>query len=452
MFTVVWITISRLFRVGMFSKYLLITAVSVYAVSAWASDTTYADLRAWLTEHAYAPADGVRAGNYLRDDLSKFRPYLPAGFAVLFDFSNLTIELQDTQHYQASSVYRSASEQFSGTAQIASDGRLESYTVGQPFTGSQIEEAAPDKAGYMVAWNHIFRWQNYGYATEILMSYVDAKGEGGGLSSPGLLGGGTVTRTLTVYYHLVLMSKLAQKATQGFRLDASDKSNVHQKEYIEFLDPFDVAGTKFVIERSLDPMALDQAYSYIAGERRVRRLSAKERADGFMGSDMTLDDSEGFSGRILDYSWEYLGKKVIMHVSDSKHAQAEFFGLGSNVPHDRWQLRPCYVVEIVSKWEEAPFGRKILFIDAESFNIVTSLIFDRSDSFWKTVYTMYERSNVPPGSDGSVHRWAATVSIDFDKGTSTVAREAPDEQAMYEEYTVAAMRRLFDISNLTKGR
>ena len=33
------------------------------------------------------------------------------------------------------------------------------------------------------------------------------------------------------------------------------------------------------------------------------RFSAKERADSFMGSNATLDDIEGFSGRVLDHSW-----------------------------------------------------------------------------------------------------------------------------------------------------
>ena len=38
-------------------------------------------------------------------------------------------------------------------------------------------------------------------------------------------------------------------------------------------------------------------------------MIAKERADSFMGTDLTLDDSQGFSGRILDYTWNYLGRK-----------------------------------------------------------------------------------------------------------------------------------------------
>ena len=53
-----------------------------------------------------------------------------------------------------------------------------------------------------------------------------------------------------------------------------------------------------MVERSLDPTEEDQVSSYLPRERRVRRLSAEERADKFMGSNFTLDDFEAFSGRV----------------------------------------------------------------------------------------------------------------------------------------------------------
>ena len=73
---------------------------------------------------------------------------------------------------------------------------------------------------------------------------------------------------------------------------------------------------KFVIERSVVPFVEDQVNSYLPTERRVRRLSAKERADSWVGSEMTFDDFEGFSrpestffrphfGVTLDASWRH---------------------------------------------------------------------------------------------------------------------------------------------------
>ena len=425
-----------------------------FVVPTQASDTTYTELRVWLAEHTDAPIDGVRSGIYTIDDLAKLRPYLAPGFAPLFDFPELSIEIMETQHYPPSRAYRTATGQFVGTASIGSDGRLESHQAGQPFSVSQIAASPPKEAGHMVAWNHIFRWQNYGYSAKALVSYVEPGVDG--TQTTGMAGGGSAMRVVTANYSRVYLTKLAQETDNDYRFDIGDEGNLYWKEYFEFLDPFDIAGTKFVVERSTDPEVEDQVYSYIAGERRVRRLSAKERADSFMGTDLTLDDSQGFSGRVLDYVWDYLGRKVILHVSASRNAEAEFFGPNSNIPLDRWQLRPCYVVELTPKWEEHPYGRRVQFIDTESYNTTLSLIFDRKDSLWKVIYTVYERTNVAPevepALEDSVHHWAALVGIDLDKSTTTLVREAPGTQATYAKNTAAKVRRIFDVSNLTKGR
>ena len=149
-----------------------------FATPAQASETTYDEVKTWLAEHAYAPTDGVRAGTYTVDGLAKLRAYLPPGFAGLFDFPELVVEIMETQHYAPTQVYRMATEQFAGTARIGPDGRLESHTVGRPFSASQVEAAPLEQAGYMVAWNHIFRWQHYGYSARSLLSYVES-GAGG---------------------------------------------------------------------------------------------------------------------------------------------------------------------------------------------------------------------------------------------------------------------------------
>lgn len=96
---------------------------------------------------------------------------------------------------------------------------------------------------------------------------------------------------------------------QGYRVEVRDSDIRFFKNVVEFIDPFNVKGTKFVIERILDPHADDHVNTCLPSARRVRRFSARERADSFMGSNATLDDFDGFSGRVLDYTWYYLGNK-----------------------------------------------------------------------------------------------------------------------------------------------
>ena len=163
------------------------------------------------------------------------------------------------------------------------------------------------------------------------------------------------------------MNNLAMLEKQNYRMKGRDADTRYFKEYFGFLSPHNVAGTKFVIERMPDPHAADQVNTYLPSERRVRPFSAKERADSFMGSNATLDDIEGFSGRVLDYKWKLLGQKKVLAVSDSGNDWPQSFGPYSRVPDDRWQLRDCYVLEVTSIWEAHPYKKRIMFMDKQTF-------------------------------------------------------------------------------------
>ena len=56
-------------------------------------------------------------------------------------------------------------------------------------------------------------------------------------------------------------------------------------------------------------------YAYVPAIRRVKRLSGANRSDPQMGSDMTMDDSQGFAGHIESMKWTYMGKKIILKPS-----------------------------------------------------------------------------------------------------------------------------------------
>ena len=116
-------------------------------------------------------------------------------------------------------------------------------------------------------------------------------------------------RHLSMTYHRVYLSKLSNLPDQGYRMDVAGSDELLYKEHMELLSPFDVAGMQFVIERPLDQRLGDQVNSYLPSERRVRRLSAKERADSFMGTVWSMDDFEGFSGLVTDNTWTLIGAR-----------------------------------------------------------------------------------------------------------------------------------------------
>jgi hypothetical protein len=223
---------------------------------------------------------------------------------------------------------------------------------------------------------------------------------------------------------------------------------------VEFLEPFDVKGTKFVVERPLIATEEDQVNSYLPSQRRVRRLSAQERADVYMGSDMTIDDFEAFSGRVLDFDWKLLGEKDVLAVFDARKPLPLYFGPQSRVPHDRWQVRHCYVVEATPKWKGHPYSSKIIFFDADNMNASVALAFNRKNDLWRIFGVLYHLQ--APGTtpeeqlERSVPLWSGTFAIDVLANTSTVS--VPNKVTSMPTMSKQAIKRRFDVSSLSEGR
>ena len=370
-----------------------------------------------------------------------------------FNFPELNLELTPTRHYLPHPLYAQATASFVGESHLGADGMLEGYRAGQPFSAESILAAPAEQAGYMVAWNQIHRWQNYGYHNESLILFVNPTADGQpGNVVDGMEGGGTVDRSLTMYYHRVYLSKLAQLPASDYRMDADGSDKLLFKEYIEMLTPFDIAGLKMVIERPLDQAEGDQVNSYLPSERRVRRLSAKERADSWVGTNWTLDDFEGFSV----WSWTTPGaisaRKVVLHVASSRNAVSRFHGLMSTIPLDRWQLRPCWVVEAIPRWEGHPYGRRVMFVDQETYSVTMTLVFDRQDTLMKVLSTVYEYSEdqIDPPPNLTTPRWRASIAINLKDRSATIGQgTAPTE---FAEVEPAFVRKLFSVSNRSSGR
>lgn len=408
----------------------------------------------WLQIHSDAPTDGLAPGVYGVDKLADLSRYLPPGYVDEFDFPELSIEIESTESYLPPEIYRQASDKFLGQARIATDGALEGHTVGQPFSIEQITESeSPRESGYMIAWNRVNRWQYHGARNENILTFIKPTPQGkAGKRMDNMRGGGHVFRHIGVLYHRVYFSNLVTDPQTNYQLDMEGGGELLFKEFAEMTSPFDVAGMKFVIERTVDPYIGDQVNSYLPTERRVRRLSAKERADSWLGSEMTLDDFEGFSGLVLDNEWRYLGRKVVLRIPNSKNEISQYHGRLSTIPLDRWQLRKCFVVEAKPLWEGHPFGRRILFIDEETYSIPMSLIFDRSDQLFKVVTVVYGRADSKGEDDleATVPNFRTTIIMNLQEnianhGGVTAATE-------YPRLKTSAIRKLFNVSSLTSGR
>lgn len=416
---------------------------------------TREEIQKWIETNLETPPKFKDGDIITQADLDKLRPFLPPRYIDEFNFSGVELQVSPSGNYTPHPDYLAATEQFTNQTKLADDGALEGYVAGRPFAQALINPGDP-RAGLKAAWNFNYRWQNYGMHVR---RYLGALIEKGGTSSPLsgfppdlIQGGGKVIRHLVALYQRVYFSHLSQAANPNHMLPIEGAGEFEYKDYVEFTEPYDVRGQRFLIYRYDDPRKQDDAWGFLPQLRKTRRLSVTERDDHVGGTDMTLDDFTGFSGRVLDHQWKFLGWKAILHVMNSQHPYARFFGPNGWVPHDRWELRPCAVLE-QTPLGERNYGSKIYFWDAQTYETAMVLVFDKQGKLWKVIDLLHGWSEDPsqPEVDRGLRlpRDIGFTIVDVQKEQATVFSAY---EIVYPTPTAAEIAERYDVNKLSEGK
>jgi hypothetical protein len=177
-------------------------------------------------------------------------------------------------------------------------------------------------------------------------------------------------------------------------------------------EPFDLAGTSIMLWRYLNPGKQDSTFGYIPAIRRVRRMSPANRSDALLGSDFSVDDANGFDGKITAFEWKTIGYREMLGPSLGtqpvrvvKNDEGEW-DTTRNIPaltygyqkegwqgaswapvNLKWVKRPAYLVEMKPKDPYYNYGPQILWVDAEIFGCAYKEIRDKSGAYWKTFFS-----------------------------------------------------------------
>lgn len=413
------------------------------------------DIQQWVTAYLDTLPQ-FREGDILRQaDLDKLRPFLPPRYIDEFDFPEVEFHVSPTGTYAPHEVYMAATEKYAVQTRLADDGALENYVAGRPFARALVDTSDPT-SGLKAAWNFNYRWQHYGMNVERYLGALIAKG-GRGSKLPGfpddlIQGGGRVIRHLVALYQRVYHNHLSHLSGSGHIFPLHDAGRFEFKDYVEVLEPYDVRGLRFMVYRYDDARKQDDAWGFIPTLRKVRRLSVHQRDDSIAGTEMTLDDFTGFSGRVLDHTWRFLGWKPILHVMNSRHPYARFYGPDGWLPNDRWELRLCAVVEQTPNTYRN-YSSKIYFWDAETYETALALVFDLDGNLWKVNDLLHGWSEDPSQAESDrgkqLPRNIGFTIVDVKQEQATVFSAYTIE---YPDVDVEHVEERYDINKLSEGR
>ena len=446
------------YKMGVFITVLLVAlGTNVAAQPLSEISVTRDTVLAWARQFAAAEPGFEPGASLSHEEVEQARPFLPPGYFEEIVFPDIELKIVAPGDYSPHPDFQAATERYAGQTRLADDGSLVNYVAGTPFPMGELD-TMDARSGLKLAWNFNFRWQHFGQRIDEL--YIALVKPGGAVIAPSgvpegfLVGGGTFERVIVEEYQRVYFTHVATLEKSNYALPASNALEFEWKDYLEFTDPYDMRGQRMVVQRASDPHLTDQAWSYVPSLRRVRRFSAEEKSDSFFGTESTLDDFYGFSGRVLEHDWKFHGAKDLLHVMDSEHSIARYYGPYSRVPKDRWQVRSCLILEQIPQKPNYPYSSKLLFVDRQTAVVTVAMAFDREGRLWKIwnhVNSWSEDAqDLPERNKGTfVSRFLGVATIDVKSDRATLLTTVGTD---YPAVDPEEVDELFNLNKLTEGR
>ena len=343
----------------------------------------------------------------------------------------LTMKIVPYKKIEWDKAYREATEKYSGQVKLAPDGRsIIGHVAGQPFPN--IDPNDPQIA-LKIMWNYDYK----PYWTDDWVTKLN-DADAGQITGSG---------PMQTERHFLLEVQRDMWYTGRLYVDPkpeipNNKDGVRYKESMHpILEPYDLKGVGYTSNRYLSPDRQDDTWLYLPSLRRVRRLSSSQRSDALFAQDTDLDSYNGYMGQIPWHEWKYLGEKEMLASFHSEAHPVKYCEPpGDFIFCDNWEKRKVYVVEGVSRLPQYAYGKRLLFLDKESYLIAYSDVFDRAGQLWKVVMNQWSFKRKATPSLGEEYPDEMpfqlsmnTVDLQLSHATRSAvpALSAPTEQGWY---------------------
>jgi hypothetical protein len=242
------------------------------------------------------------------------------------------------------------------------------------------------KTGAEVMWNHNLRWRAPSLNFSITHYQITADGK------PVMTTDGNIDQQMPYYF-------------QNSSLEEFSKQNEFWLVRLLNVGPPIRAGEAIVGRVNLDG-AKDQAWVYLTGQRRVRKLPNPccDTPTPSTAGVMSFDEIETWNGRLDRFDWKLGGKKelFIPYNNNKMFAakDAEVLGKYPNPDNVRWELHRVWVVDATlraGQRHQAPKSR--YYCDEDTWQCNIGDRWDANGQLWKTLWT---QSFVAPDLPGTV--------------------------------------------------
>jgi hypothetical protein len=398
-------------------KKFLLTTLAAAALTATAYAATEAEIAASFDPYkgGFPSSPGVTPGAVInKGNVQTFKDILDPATYGLVEKGHLEIPITAPYSVNLNANYIDATRKNAAQVKLgAASGTITGYVAGRPFP--EKPEKSDPRAGEKLAFNY---------------KYAQIVGDSGRIYPFKWLyknaNTGSIEREIEFDFHFI---SLKHRTTQEPKADIKpNPSDIYRGIYLKVLSPQDLKNTQLLIQRFDDDTKLDDSYLYLGFQRRVRRLATGQTTDSFLGSDIMIEDFEGYNGRVLDQNWKYIETKTMLmpiykhselKATEPKdvdgYGQVTLGGKGGCYPNMPWSLRTVHVLEATPTLGSSPIGKRVMYMDAQTSIFPMILIYDKKNTLWKRWGLGFSDSayHAPQNKNAGIAIYTAASMVDL---------------------------------------
>ena len=159
-----------------------------------------------------------------------------------------------------------------------------------------------------------------------------------------------------------------------------ESDGIAYKDIVMFTGPTAVKGLATLTWSYIQPHREQQQWLWLPSLKKIRKISAAQAEDSFMGSDFTIDEIT--TRRYEDETYQLLKEE------EFKGYKSEFNGKVYHKGSD------CFVIKAKPKRNPWYYSRRIVWIDKKTGGDIFHEIYDAKGRLYKTIFKDYEIMNV----------------------------------------------------------
>lgn len=173
---------------------------------------------------------------------------------------------------------------------------------------------------------------------------------------------------------------------------------ISRSTFYHMYSPPEFKDTRLLNLRYIDSSRGEDAYMWLDAFRRIQRISNADRTDTIDGTDLIYDDEYGWNGQILRNTYTLQGHRELLcarHLDIGRTSRQKGQALLNGISRERLQT---LVVEVHSRDPHYLYGKRIWYLDPETFLIMWTEMYDRRMRYWKCFENL--TNDVPTAGGG----------------------------------------------------